>query len=66
MGDQDDVEANSGAPECWMPSCEAVRRHVLDVLTDEQVDQLREITDAMLRRLDPDETLGPVYRRHDT
>ncbi|KAB7745432.1 MarR family transcriptional regulator [Nostocoides sp. F2B08] len=32
----------------------AVRHHVLDVLTPEQVDQLTRIGDALLTRLDPD------------
>lgn len=45
---------------------ETVRHHVIDALTDEQLDQLGEITEAMLERLDPDEKLGPVYRRHDS
>lgn len=31
-----------------------VREHVIDALTDEQVAQLKEITDAILGRLDPD------------
>ena len=42
-----------------------VRHHVIDALTDEQVDQLGEITEAMLERLDPEGRLSPVYRRHD-
>ena len=32
---------------------ENVRRHVIDALTPEQVSQLREITEALLKRLDP-------------
>ncbi|GAA3072576.1 MarR family winged helix-turn-helix transcriptional regulator [Actinocorallia glomerata] len=43
-----------------------VRHHVIDALTAEQVDQLREIAEAMLGRLDPEGRLIPVYRRHDT
>lgn len=44
---------------------DTVREYVLDGLTADQVDQLREITDAMLRRPDAEQTLSPVYRRHD-
>jgi len=40
---------------------ETVREYVVDALTPEQVTQLGEITDAMLRRLDPD----GLYRRYD-
>jgi DNA-binding MarR family transcriptional regulator len=36
-----------------------VRQHVIDALTPEQVRQLREITDAVLARLDPDGALTP-------
>ncbi|GAB3192253.1 MarR family winged helix-turn-helix transcriptional regulator [Nesterenkonia suensis] len=43
-----------------------VRHHVIDALADEQVDQLGEIAEAMLERLDPDGRLIPVYRRHDS
>ncbi|GAA1180088.1 MarR family transcriptional regulator [Nesterenkonia xinjiangensis] len=43
-----------------------VRHHVIDALTDEQIDQLGEITEAMLERLDPEGRLIPVYRRHDS
>lgn len=42
-----------------------VRHHVIDALTEEQVDQLGEITEAMLSRLDPQGRLSPLYRRHD-
>lgn len=35
---------------------EAVREYVFDALTPEQVDQLTEITEAMLLRVDPDAT----------
>lgn len=42
-----------------------VRHHVIDALSDQQVDQLGEITDAMLERLDPEGRLIPLYRRHD-
>ena len=40
---------------------EAVRRHVLDPLTTEQVRQLREICDALLPTLDADRALAPLY-----
>ena len=33
---------------------DTVRRHVIDALTPEQVDQLGEIADALLARLDPE------------
>jgi DNA-binding MarR family transcriptional regulator len=42
-----------------------VRQHVIDALTPEQVRQLTDITDAILRRLDPDATMAAIYRRHD-
>ena len=35
-----------------------VRRHVIDALTPDQVDQLGEIADALLERLDPDRTMS--------
>ena len=40
---------------------DTVRRHVLDPLTPEQVDELREITGALLTRLDPDRQLTELY-----
>jgi DNA-binding MarR family transcriptional regulator len=40
-----------------------VRRHVIDALTTEQVEQLAAISDAVLGRLDPDGGFGAVYRR---
>jgi DNA-binding MarR family transcriptional regulator len=40
---------------------EAVRRHVLDPLSKQQVTQLREICDALLPTLDPDRALAPLY-----
>lgn len=43
-----------------------VREHVIDALSPEQVAQLREITDALLERLDPTGRMSDVYRRHDT
>lgn len=42
-----------------------VRRHVIDALTPEQLVQLKEIADALLKRLDPDAAMAPLYRRHD-
>lgn len=44
---------------------ENVRRHVIDALTDEQVDQLTAITESMLHRLDPDGTMAATYHRYD-
>ena len=43
-----------------------VRQHVIDALSPEQITQLTGITDAILQRLDPDETMSPTYRRYDT
>lgn len=40
---------------------ENVRRHVIDALTDEQVDQLVEISDAILARLDPTGVMTAPY-----
>ena len=40
---------------------DTVRRHVLDPLTREQVDELRDITGALLTRLDPDGQLTALY-----
>jgi DNA-binding MarR family transcriptional regulator len=42
-----------------------VRQHVMDALTAEQVQQLTEITEAILRRLDPDGRMTAMYHRHD-
>lgn len=42
-----------------------VRRRVLDALTPQQVDQLREISDALLRDLDPSGRLKGMYERSD-
>jgi DNA-binding MarR family transcriptional regulator len=42
-----------------------VREHVIDALTPQQVEQLGEIADAMLSRLDPSGRMTPMYRRHD-
>jgi DNA-binding MarR family transcriptional regulator len=43
----------------------AVRQHVIDVLTPEQLAQLATITDAILGAVDPDGTMTPIYRRYD-
>jgi DNA-binding MarR family transcriptional regulator len=40
---------------------DTVRRHVLDPLTDEQLEQLRSIGDALLTRLDPDRQMTALY-----
>ena len=40
---------------------DTVRRHVLDPLSPEQLDQLREIGDALLTRLDPDGKMTALY-----
>jgi DNA-binding MarR family transcriptional regulator len=42
-----------------------VRRHVVDALTDEQVEQLAAIGDAVLARLDPTGAMAATYRRYD-
>jgi DNA-binding MarR family transcriptional regulator len=42
---------------------ETVREYVIDALTPEQVTQLSQISEAILRRLDPDASL---YRRYDS
>jgi DNA-binding MarR family transcriptional regulator len=43
----------------------AVRQHVIDVLTPEQLDQLTGITNAILGAVDPDGTMTPIYQRYD-
>jgi DNA-binding MarR family transcriptional regulator len=40
---------------------DAVRRHVVDALTPEHLEQLRGITDALLIRLDPDGRMTTLY-----
>lgn len=40
---------------------DTVRRHVLDPLTSEQVDQLRAIADALLTKLDPEGRMTALY-----
>ncbi|MET0451085.1 MAG: MarR family transcriptional regulator [Mycobacterium sp.] len=42
-----------------------VRDHVIDALTDEQVDQLAAIAEAILGRLDPDGSMSGTYHRYD-
>ncbi|MGQ7297513.1 MarR family winged helix-turn-helix transcriptional regulator [Quadrisphaera sp. KR29] len=43
----------------------AVREHVVDVLTPEQLAQLTGITDALLRHLDTGGAMAAMYRRYD-
>jgi len=43
----------------------AVRQHVIDALSDEQIDQLAAIGDAILTRLDPTGSLAATYTRYD-
>jgi DNA-binding MarR family transcriptional regulator len=42
-----------------------VRQHVIDALTDEQIDQLAAIGDAILARLDPTGAMAATYTRYD-
>jgi DNA-binding MarR family transcriptional regulator len=42
-----------------------VRQHVIDALTDEQIDQLAAIGDALLARLDPTGSMAATYTRYD-
>jgi DNA-binding MarR family transcriptional regulator len=42
-----------------------VHHHVIDTLTDEQVEQLAAIGDAILTRLDPSGTMAATYTRYD-
>jgi DNA-binding MarR family transcriptional regulator len=42
-----------------------VRHHVIDALSDEQIDQLAAIGDAVLGRLDPSGTMAATYTRYD-
>ena len=42
-----------------------VRQLVIDALTDEQVDQLAAIGDAVLARLDPSGSMAATYTRYD-
>jgi DNA-binding MarR family transcriptional regulator len=43
----------------------AVRRHVVDALTDEQLAQLATISDAILATLDPAAAMAATYNRYD-
>jgi DNA-binding MarR family transcriptional regulator len=42
-----------------------VRHHVIDALSGEQIDQVAEIADAVLRRLDPSGSIADTYRHFD-
>jgi DNA-binding MarR family transcriptional regulator len=42
-----------------------VRHHVVDALSDEQIDQLAAIGDAILTRLDPSGKMAAIYTRYD-
>ena len=42
-----------------------VRRHVIDPLTSEQLEQLARIADAVLQQLDPTRAMTALYHRHD-
>src|SRR3954468_11013260 len=42
-----------------------VRQHVGDALSAEQIDQLAELCDAILSRLDPSGTMAVTYTRYD-
>jgi DNA-binding MarR family transcriptional regulator len=42
-----------------------VRHHVIDALTDEQIDQLADIGTAILARLDPSGSMAETYTRYD-
>jgi DNA-binding MarR family transcriptional regulator len=42
-----------------------VRHHVIDPLTDEQIDQLTDIGQAILARLDPTGSMAATYTRYD-
>lgn len=42
-----------------------VRKNVIDALADEQVEQLAEICDAILAKLDPVRKMAAIYTRYD-
>jgi DNA-binding MarR family transcriptional regulator len=42
-----------------------VRHHVVDALSDQQIDQLAAIGDAILTRLDPSGKMAAIYTRYD-
>ncbi|KPH99578.1 transcriptional regulator, MarR family [Actinobacteria bacterium OK074] len=43
-----------------------VRDHVIDALTPDQIAQLADITEAVLKRLDPDASRAGMYRWYDS
>ena len=43
----------------------AVREHVIDALTPQQIKQLTQIGDALLTRLDPSGSMSALYHRYD-
>lgn len=56
------TDAGQAAVEAAAPGhVEAVRRHLFDALTDEQVDQLTAICEAALSRLDPDGSIRAAH-----
>jgi DNA-binding MarR family transcriptional regulator len=60
------TDAGFAAVESAAPGHAAtVRRHVIDVLTPEQVTQLIAIADAILGSVDPEGSMAPMYRRYD-
>ena len=60
------TDQGRGAAERAAPGhVAAVRHHVVDALTPEQLDQLVTITDAVLERLDPTGGMAVMYRRYD-
>lgn len=71
---EDKRATNARLTEAGMTKVEAtapghvanVRKYVIDALSAEQVEQLGEIADALLRRLDPAGRMSVMYRRHDT
>jgi hypothetical protein len=43
----------------------AVRHHVIDALSDEQIEQLAAIGEAILTKLDPSGAMAATYTRYD-
>jgi DNA-binding MarR family transcriptional regulator len=70
---EDGRATNAGLTEAgWAKVQEAapghvanVRQHVIDALSDEQIDQLAAIGDAILTRLDPTGAMAATYTRYD-
>jgi DNA-binding MarR family transcriptional regulator len=70
---EDGRATNAGLTEAgWAKVQEAapghvanVRHHVIDALSDEQIDQLATIGDAILARLDPTGAMAATYTRYD-